>query len=116
MIISSEMNAQIEKVIVEKYYISDEIDSTDLTGGKVDSGSVTYRIYVDLKPGNILKKIYGDVNHPAKFISTDDFYNHSADGQSFAKDFVKAKYTESTIALDSCLFQNLNLLLSLIAQ
>ena len=58
LIISSEMNAQIEKVIVEKYYISDEIDATDLTGGKVDSGSVTYRIYVDLKPGNILKKIY----------------------------------------------------------
>ena len=56
LIISSEMNAQIEKVIVEKYYISDEIDATDLTGGKVDSGSVTYRIYVDLKPGNILKK------------------------------------------------------------
>ena len=58
LIISSEMNAQIEKVIVEKYYISDEIDATDLTGGKVDSGSVTYRIYVDLKPGNILKKVY----------------------------------------------------------
>ncbi len=103
LIISSEMNAQIEKVIVEKYYISDEIDATDLTGGKVDSGSVTYRIYVDLKPGNILKKIYGDVNHPAKFISTDYFYNHALDGQSFGKDFVKTRYTESTIALDSWL-------------
>jgi hypothetical protein len=100
---SSELNAQIEKLIVEKYYISDEIDSTDLTGGKLDSGSVTYRIYVDLKPGNVLKKIYGDINHEANFKSTENFYNHSLDGQTFANDFVKTRYTESTIALDSWL-------------
>ena len=97
------MNAQLEKVIVEKYYVSDHFDSTDVTGGKIDSGSVTYRIYVDLAPGNVLKKIYGDVNHTAKFTSTDYFYNHETDGQSFANDFVKTRYTESTVALDSWL-------------
>ena len=101
--LSMQFNAQIEKVIVEKYYISDQFDSTDITGGKIDSGSVTYRIYVDLAPGNVLKKIYGDVNHLAKFTSTDNFYNHSADGQTFAKDFVKTRYSESTIALDTWL-------------
>ncbi len=101
--VSMQFNAQIEKVIVEKYYISDQFDSTDITGGKIDSGSVTYRIYVDLAPGNVLKKIYGDVNHVAKFTSTENFYNHSADGQTFAKDFVKTRYAESTIALDTWL-------------
>ncbi len=94
--------SQIEGVKVETYYISDTDDSTDVIGGKVAAGSTTYRIYVDLKKGSVLKKIYGDVNHPLKFSSTEVFYNNT-DGQSVAKDFIKGKYGEGTIALDSWL-------------
>ncbi len=94
--------SQLESVIVETYYISDNNDSTDIIGGKLDAGSTTYRIYVDLKKGSKLKKIYGDVNHPLKFSSTDYFYNN-LDGQSFAKDFIKGKFGEGTIALDTWL-------------
>jgi hypothetical protein len=96
-------NAQLQKVIVEKYYISDATDATDTLGGGIDIGSTTYRIYVDLAPGSILKKIYGDVNHPFSIQSTSPFFNHESDGQTFAKDYVKNRYLEGTVALDSWL-------------
>lgn len=96
-------NAQLQKVIVEKYYISDANDATDTLGGGLSAGSTTYRIYVDLAPGSILKKIYGDVNHPFSIQSTSPFFNHESDGQTFAKDYVKNRYLEGTVALDSWL-------------
>lgn len=66
-------NAQLQKVIVEKYYISDANDATDTLGGGLSAGSTTYRIYVDLAPGSILKKIYGDGYHPFSIQSTAPF-------------------------------------------
>ena len=96
-------NAQLQKVIVEKYYISDANDATDTLGGGLSAGSTTYRIYVDLAPGSILKKIYGDVNHPFSIQSTSPFFHHESDGQTFAKDYVKNRYLEGTVALDSWL-------------
>ena len=95
--------AQIEGLIVETYYISDDADATDTTGGGIAEGTTTYRIYVDLKAGSKIKKIYGDQNHPLKFSSTADFFNNKVDGQSFAKDFSKNRYSENTVALDTWL-------------
>lgn len=96
-------NAQLEKVIVEKYYLSDANDATDVSGGGVPIGSTTYRIYVDLKPGTILKRIYGDANHPFSISSTEVFFNNILDGQTFGKDFIKGRYLENTVALDTWL-------------
>jgi hypothetical protein len=95
--------SQLEKVIVEKYYVSDLNDATDTLGGGVPVGSTTYRIYVDLAPGSTLRKIYGDANHPFSIQSTAPFFNHESDGQTFAKDFVKNRYLEGTVALDTWL-------------
>jgi len=100
---SSFLNAQVENIIVEKYYISDQFDSTDVTGGKLDSGSVTYRIYIDLPKDQKLIKMYGDVNHPFHIKSTAPVFNNSVYGHSFGKDFNKARYTNNTVALDSWL-------------
>jgi hypothetical protein len=97
------LHAQIENVTVETYYISDANDATDTTGGYLESRSVTYRIYVDLAPGSMLTKIYGDENHALKFSSTENFFNNKADGQTFAKDFSKVRLGENTVALDSWL-------------
>ena len=97
------LQAQIEKVFVETYYISDANDATDTTGGTLEIGSKTYRVYIDLLPGSKLKKIYGDVNHALKFSSTNIFFNNKADGQSFAKDFSKNRYKDNTVALDTWL-------------
>lgn len=95
--------SQLEKVFIEKYYISDANDATDLTGGVLPVGSTTYRIYVDLEPGFALKNLFGNKAHPFIIKSTEPFFNHSSDGQSFAKDFIKARYSEGTVALDTWL-------------
>lgn len=97
------VNAQLEKVIVEKYYVSDANDATDIDGGGVPVGSTTYRIFVDLKPGTVLKRIYGDASHPFSVSSTEVFFNNVLDGKSFAKDFIRGRYLENTVALDSWL-------------
>jgi hypothetical protein len=93
--------SQIENVIVEKYYVSDANDFTDTIGGILPIGSTTYRIYIDLAPGSILKKIYGDPSHPFEIKSTEVFFNNILDGKSFGKDITKVSLSENTVALDS---------------
>ena len=95
--------SQIENVVVEKYYVSDANDFTDNSGGILPIGSTTYRIFIDLAPGSILKKIYGDLNHPFEITSTEVFFNNILDGKSFAKDITKVSLEENTVALDSWL-------------
>lgn len=97
------LTAQIDTVIVETYYISDDKDSTNVTGGKLPSGSTTYRIYIDLKPGNKLLKIYGSANHPLKFCSTAPFFNHKTQGKTFGYEIAKSRYRNNTVALDTWL-------------
>lgn len=94
---------QVEGVYVERYYVSDAFDATDTTGGSLDSGSVTYRIYVNLKKDSKLIKIYGDQNHPLQFSSTALIFNNAADGNTFGKDFTRSRLQENTVALDSWL-------------
>jgi hypothetical protein len=96
-------SAQLEKVIIEKYYVSDANDATDVDGGGVPVGSTTYRIFLDLKPGTVLKRIYGDENHPFSISSSEVFFNNVIDGRTFAKDFIKGRYLENTVALDTWL-------------
>ena len=86
LLFSVSMHAQIEKVLVETYYIADSADAADTTNGKLEAGAVTYRVYIDLKPGSRLKKIYGDANHALKISSTSSFYNHTG-GKSFGMEF-----------------------------
>ncbi|MBX7052505.1 MAG: T9SS type A sorting domain-containing protein [Flavobacteriales bacterium] len=94
--------AQLEKVFVEKYYVSDENDATDITGGGVEEGSITYRIYVDMYPGSELVEIFGDAAHPFEIMSTDTFYNNP-EGSSFGQEIPKIAYESNTVALDSYL-------------
>lgn len=95
--------AQLERLIIEKYYITDASDATDTFGGGVPVGMVTYRVYADLVPGTRVMSLYGDEAHPFIIASTDTFYNHLTDGQSFAKDIVRGRYLEGTTALDTWL-------------
>jgi hypothetical protein len=97
------MKAQLEKVIVETYYISDANDATDTTGGYLEEGSTTYRIYIDLAKGSTITKLYGDANHILRFTGSDIIFNNKADGQTFAKEFSKGRLQENTVALDSWL-------------
>src|ERR1700757_1361775 len=76
---STTAKAQIEKVIVETYYVSDSLDATDTIDGRARAlpvGSKTYRVYIDLKKGYKLAKIYGNSTHALKISSTDTFFNN----------------------------------------
>lgn len=93
--------AQLEKVIVEKYYISDQFDTTDVNGGKLDSGSVTYRIYIDMQPGYKLQKIYGNDKHSFKISSTAYFFNNTDRGVNVGNAIPSNRLNEGTVALDT---------------
>ena len=92
---------QLEKLIVEKYYVSDNFDATDTIGGTLTPGSVTYRVYADLLPNTKINKIFGEPNHPFVIQSSTNFFNNKSQGQSFGKDFSKAFLSENTVALDT---------------
>lgn len=100
---AASLHAQIEKVIVETYYISDANDATDTIGGKLEAGSTTYRIYIDLAAGAKLKKIYGDANHLLILHSDSIFFNNIDRGVSFGKDLNSTRLDENTVALDTWL-------------
>jgi len=100
---SSTTKAQLENVLVETYYISDSLDATDSTSKPLPIGSTTYRIFINLKPGSKLKKVYGDAFHPIKIISTDTFWNNTDNGQSFAYLINKNRLGDNTVALDTWL-------------
>lgn len=102
-IFCNNIHAQIEKVFVEIYYISDQDDATNQTGGQLPLGSKTYRVYVDLMPGSKILRMYGDENHLLKISSTADFFNNTEDGVNLGYEMNKARYSDNTVALDSWL-------------
>ncbi len=98
--------AQVEKVIVETYYISDNKDATDTTDGRtLDTGSKTYRVYIDLKRGSKLVKLYGNSSHALKIASTANFFNNIDRPSEYFGYLIKKNYFPGnpTLALDSWL-------------
>jgi hypothetical protein len=108
LFLSGAVNAQIEKVIVETYYISDTLDVTDTIDGAARTlpvGSKTYRVYLDLKPGFKLVKIFGDLNHALKISSTANFFNNIDRPTEYFGYQIGSQYFKRnpTLALDSWL-------------
>jgi hypothetical protein len=97
------LNAQgLEKIIVEKYYISDQNDVCR-SGGYLPPGSVTYRIYVDMKPGYKFQAAFGIPRHELKLETTTDFFNNEDYG-SFIPTVIPFKSIgDNTTMLDSWL-------------
>ncbi|MCX6296036.1 MAG: T9SS type A sorting domain-containing protein [Bacteroidetes bacterium] len=106
--------AQIQNVIVEKYYVSDTLDATDSTNFFADPtyltpilpvDSITYRVYVQLDSGYKIKKIYGTTCNPLKIISTANFFNNiDRPSEYFGYQIVKNYFSSNpTLALDSWL-------------
>ena len=93
----------IEDVIVERYYVSDANDATDLTGGGLAIGSVTYRIFIDLCEGCSLRAVYADENHSLRIESTASFFNHLDRGRVYGHAITNGALDEGTVPLDSWL-------------
>ena len=93
----------IENVVVETYYISDENDASDVTGGGLNAGSRTYRVFIDLGPGRGLRALYGSSTHPLSIGTTTGFFNHADRGRTFGHQINNGALDEGTTALDSWL-------------
>jgi hypothetical protein len=105
--------AGLDSILVERYYVSDVNDKTvDATGGVLPLNSVTYRIFVDMKPGYLFKAAYGvDVqpvnvrnagDHELRIATTKLFFNNEDRGAT-SPTFSKANATNNTVMLDSWL-------------
>jgi hypothetical protein len=102
-VIALNIHAQLESVIVEKYYVSDAMDASDTTGGRLSEGSVTYRVYADLAEGSRIISIFGDSIHPLVFKSTTPFFNNAYRGKSFGYSITSSSLIRNTMALDTWL-------------
>lgn len=93
----------IEDVLVEVYYVSDNNDATDETGGFLAPGSRTYRVFIDLCTGCSMRALYGDSAHPLLIRSTAPFFNNIDRGRTYGHQIANGALDENTAALDSWL-------------
>ena len=92
----------LEQVFVETYYVSDSNDAGDSDGGSLlESGSTTYRVYVDMAPGFELETVFGSSDHDAFISTTTEFYNNADRGQQIGSEIDAGRLDENTVALDS---------------
>jgi hypothetical protein len=91
----------LEGIIVEKYYISNDADAQITEGGYLKPGSVTYRIYVDMKPKFSLQAVYGIAGHPLKIATTTYFFNNTINGGATANDVSRLTLDQHSTMLDS---------------
>ena len=102
--ITSYAQQGLEKVIVEKYYISNAYDtSANDYAGKLPQGSVTYRIFADLLPGYKFSAAYGSPEHTLKIATTTTFYNNTDHGAIIPNVIPYRTLRKNTVMLDSWL-------------
>jgi hypothetical protein len=98
----------LEKIIVEKYYVSNQADADASAGmGTLPVGSVTYRIFVDMKQGYRFQVVYGNSilsvpSHYLKINTTTSFFNNEDRGAIFPT-YTKSQAASNTVMLDSWL-------------
>ncbi len=91
----------VEGVIVEKYYVSESRDTLLSLPGALPEGSVTYRVFIDMKPGYSLQSVYGSPGHEMKLATTTFFYNHPNYGNFIANMVMDYCLKYNTVMLDS---------------
>lgn len=104
-LICSFANAQnpqgLEKIIVEKYYVSNADDAA-ASVGILPVGSVTYRIFVDMKQSYKFQAAYGVPTHTLFIKTTTSFFNNEDRG-AVTPTYTKTQAKSNTIMLDSWL-------------
>lgn len=96
--------AGLEGIIVEKYYIADANDAADSDGGTgLTEGTVTYRVFVDLKPGYKLLTVGGFPNHPLSIGTSTTFFNNDDRGEAWGNSINDIHLDKNTVAIDSWL-------------
>lgn len=91
----------LEDIIVEVYYVSDENDATDEDGGFLDTCSVTYRVFADLKPDYEVQAVYGNENNLLSITTENVFFNNEDRGEETGDAIGGGDLGDNTVALDS---------------
>ena len=99
--ISHDDSLALESVIVEKYYVSTASDYSDTKSDALPKGAVTYRIFIDMKPGYSLQAVYGTQKHELFLKTTTTFFNDKECMAETGFNIDAKKLHIGTIALDS---------------
>jgi hypothetical protein len=96
-------NAQtgLQNIIVEKYYVSNAADAA-ASIGILPVGSVTYRVFVDMKQGYKFQAAYGSPAHSLFIKTTSSFFNNEDRG-GVSPTYTKSQAKNNTVMLDSWL-------------
>ena len=99
-LVSIQLSAQgLDSIIVERYYKSNLADSLNSVG-VLPVGSVTYRIFVDMKPGYKFQAAYGNSDHELRMETTTGFFNNEDRG-AVSPTYTKNQAKLNTVMLDS---------------
>ncbi len=94
----------LEGVIVERYYVANENDASDEDGSaQLVPGSVTYRVFLDMKDGYEFQYLSGEVGHAITFNTTTSFFNNEDRGETWADALNDIHLDKNTVAIDSWL-------------
>lgn len=100
--IDSSAQSGLQGIIIEPYYVSSKEDQKAFnSGGILEDGSVTYRIYVDLEPGYRFQAAYGSPDHPLEISSSHYFYNHNHSGNTHPNIIPERDLSRDVTLLDS---------------
>ena len=99
--ITQDDSLALEKVIVERYYDAASNDYTDTVPDMLPKGSVTYRIYIDMKPGYSLQAVYGVKNHELFLKTSTVFFNDQVCYAKTGFNIDAKKLHKGAVALDS---------------
>jgi len=91
----------LESVMVERYYVSDSSDYIDTTADALPKGSITYRIFIDMKPGYSLQLVYGNKDHELVIETSTTFFNNQECRAETGFNIDAKKLHTGTFALDS---------------
>jgi len=93
----------VEQIYLERYYVADANDAADEDGGELAEGAVTWRVYVDLKPGYILQSVFGSNDNVLRIETSTEWFNNEDRGEEFGDVLPSNRLGDNTVALDSYL-------------
>lgn len=103
LFIEESVSAQgLEGIKIEKYYISDSNDAA-FSNGALPVGSVTYRLYADMKPGYRFQAVYGVPGHPMQISTSTVFFNDTVLGSTVAEKILPGYLNSGLLMLDTWL-------------
>ncbi len=74
----------LEGIVVERYYQTNDADGTNASANSainaLTTGTVVYRVYVDMATGYKFSQLYGSSTHDFKLNTTTNFYNDPNNG------------------------------------